>query len=64
LSHAQLSTCATIDHDALINLDIHEENIQLTVFDLKTLVSLSVGLLGLHEVAHAASGDDTLGMNA
>jgi hypothetical protein len=69
-SARQLVTCTaehlrdhtTIDHDALIYLDIHEDGSQLPVFDLKTLVSLSVGLLGLHEVAHAANGDDTLGI--
>jgi hypothetical protein len=37
LSHAQLSTCATIDHDARIRLDIHYGNGVLLTCTLEAL---------------------------
>jgi hypothetical protein len=51
-----------MDPDDSIHLKVYLDDNRLLIGDLYTLRPRCEMLLGLHDVAHAASGHDTLGM--
>jgi hypothetical protein len=51
-----------MDHDAFIRLDVYVDSAGSRIGDLKSYRTQDELLIGLCEVAHAASGSDTLDM--
>jgi hypothetical protein len=61
-SHAQLNTRKNMDHDALIRLDVYVGSNGSRIGYLKSHRAEDELMFKLREVAHAASGSDTLDM--